>query len=406
MRINLLERIAAYLYGYARVSISGYTSRALTEIMRAQIDYWSLESTRVGVSFFVAQRNVKALKCATARIGCTVNVEEKYGAAATVIRYGARPGLVVGAFAFALILWASTFFIWDISVSGNKRLSERAIVESFEEYGVKYGAFIPSLDLDTLCHEYLINSDEIAWASVNLSGTRADIVVKERGDTPRGGESFISGNIVAAEDGQIVRFLVSSGRACVHIGDVVRKGEVLAEGVYDTERNGEITGHYEGMAAGVFYAQVLREYTVTVPLRESVKEYTGAEFSSKEYKFFTQGLKNFKKPFKNDGFYDTIVDNERVILFGFLKLPVFVTNTVMREYTLRETEYTPEQARERAEVRMMKKLSEELHGCELLSKKTDGTLTDGEYTLKCSVYCIAEIGREVETEYGTEDNPS
>ncbi|MBQ8697334.1 MAG: sporulation protein YqfD [Clostridia bacterium] len=89
-----------------------------------------------------------------------------------------------------------------------------------------------------------------------------------------------------------------------------------------------------------------------------------------------------------------------------MKLPIFVDTVVYREYTEEPYEYTEAQAAEVAEARMMKLLAEELRGCELLSKKSTGACEDGVYTLRCGVYCIADIAKEVEIQSGEKDGSS
>lgn len=403
MKGSLMERIANYIYGYVRVRIEGYTSRALTAIHRAGIDYRELSEKGDGIEFIMANRFKKALLRALSGLGCRVEISDQIGVLTTAYRYRHRPGIIVGAFVFAGVLWASTYFVWDISVEGNRRFSEGEIIASFEDLGLQYGTFIPSVDFDRICHDYLIASDDMAFVSVNMEGTVANIVVKERTDREAEWHTDSPSDVIAAEDGQIVSFAAWSGEAKIHLGQVVKKGDLLIAGTKDIEENGEVVGYDTVRSYGTVQAKVYREFTVEVPLKGTHKVYSGEEKREKQYKFFTKAVKTFGNSGNYDEFYDKIEASERVELFGVVKLPVFVDTVVYREYTEEPYEYTEAQAAKVAEAKMMKLLSEELYGCELLSKKSTGTLEGGVYTLKCGVYCITDIAKEVEIQSGEKD---
>ncbi|MCI8589915.1 MAG: sporulation protein YqfD [Clostridiales bacterium] len=403
MKVNLLERAANYLYGYCLMRVDGYAERALTAMMRSEINYWGLTRREETIFFYIPCREKRRLRAALADCRCRVEQMRICGAMNTVKRYKGRPGLIVGALIFASVLWASTYFVWDISVTGNKDLTEWQIIDSFAPYGVKYGAFIPSLDLDRLCHEYLIDSEEIGWVSVNLSGTCANIVVRERTDKGEVWQDSKPSNLIATEDGQITGFCVWSGESKVSIGQVVTKGEVLVSGVSDrVEMDGTVSGYTTDRSYGSVFAEVYREYTVEVPLHGQSQVYTGHEETEKHYRFFTQDLNFFGKTKNSFDTCDQIVDYEQVMLFDFLKLPIFVTTSVYKEYELVDYALEEEQAKQMAEAKMMKLLADELKDCELVSKINEGELVDDVYILTCKVYCIADIAKEMEIDYSVE----
>ena len=405
MKTSVVERIANYIYGYCTVKVSGYPERALSAMLESGINYWDLRREDDCIILSLPQRQLKSLKRLLGEHSCTIVQVVMRGAMSSAKRH-VRPGIIVGALIFCAVLWASTCFIWDISVSGNTSMTDWEVIDSFKEYGVKYGAFIPSLSFEKICIDYVTDSDDIAWASVNMSGTRADIVVRERNDGGGAWESDTPSNLIAAEDGQIRRFCVWSGEACIHLGDVVRKGDLLVSGINDivNKQSGEVLGYALDRSFGNVYAEVYREYTVDVPLEYEVKTYTGKEFTEKSYKFFTKGVKSFSNSRKIDGFYDKIENEDRVMLFDILKLPIFRTTCVYKEYKSEKTLLSEEQASELAEAKMMKLLSEELVGCELEKRTFNGNLENGVYTLKCSVYCIADIAKEVGIGNGAEDS--
>lgn len=404
MKTSAVEKIANYIYGYCTVRISGYAERALSALLVSGINYWGLYRDGDNIILSLPQRQYKSLVRVLQDNSCRVDAVITRGAATTAKNHF-RPGIIVGGLIFCAVLFFSTCFIWDISVTGNSAMTEWEIIESLDEYGVRYGAFIPSLDLDKICIDYVRNSDDISWFSVNMSGTCADIVVRERQDNDSAWHSDTPSNIIAAEDGQIKRFCVWSGESLIHIGQVVKKGDVLVSGVNDIINylTKEVYGYALDRSYGNIYAEVHRTYTVDIPLDHEVKTYTGRQFTEKNYKFFTKALKTFGNSGKKDGFYDKIESKDRVMLFDTLKLPIFRTVTVYKEYESEVIPISEEQASLLAEAKMMKMLASELAGCELENRTFSGEVKDGVYTLTCDVYCIADIAKEVEIYNGTEN---
>ena len=80
---------------------------------------------------------------------------------------------------FVGLVW-SKLFVWEIQVTGNETVSSARILNALAECGVEPGSFWPAYTCDTLRSQLLLKVPELAWATVQIYGSRAEVVVRER----------------------------------------------------------------------------------------------------------------------------------------------------------------------------------------------------------------------------------
>jgi len=115
-------------------------------------------------------------------IGCTV--ERLPGLPMLVHRYRHRPGILIGAVIFFIIIGISGRVVWDFEITGNKNVSDIEIIEALEGLGCSAGAFIDDIDFALLQNDCLIDAKELAWISVNMDGNLARVEVREKRTVP------------------------------------------------------------------------------------------------------------------------------------------------------------------------------------------------------------------------------
>ena len=161
----------------------------------------------------------------------------------------------------SVLLAASSFFVWDINVTGQEGLSEKEILKTLEGYGLYMGSYIPNINTARLENELVIDTDELSYASINLRGTVAEVVVRERKE--RDVENIsVPSNLVASCDGQIEAIEVRGGVPTVKKGQIVKKGQLLVSGVIDSRA----VGYRLVRARGEVYARISRSFTAEIPL--------------------------------------------------------------------------------------------------------------------------------------------
>ncbi|MGI6202690.1 MAG: sporulation protein YqfD [Eubacteriales bacterium] len=308
-------------------------------------------------------------------------------------RYRRRPGLFVGAVMYGVLLFVSSRFIWDIRVQGNDLVPDSEIIGLLGRLGCEVGTYSPAIDYDALCNRYLSISDNIAWISVNLSGTVAvvEVIEASQGRASAEDSRIVASNLVAERDGIVVSYSVGSGYPTVKPGAVVTKGSLLVSGVME---------HKDGSssltrARGAVYAKTRREFSAIVPLVREQKIAVETVGGRKYLKFFSSLIKISLNSGNYPESYDKIVDSRRIVLPGDIELPVFIITEWLVSYDTVPYTMTEEEAARLAWKEVAAFVESELADCELISSDIEeGIGDDGAYIVKCVFECIEDIASE------------
>ena len=170
----------------------------------------------------VRERDFPLVSAAAEKAGMTLTVERRSGLPQLLYRYRARVGVPVGLALAGLILWGLSGMLWEVTVTGNERLSTFEILDAMEALDVK--------DAEAGAQELL---PALSWIAVNIVGCKVTVEVREitQRESPEREGAF--SNIVAARDGVIVRADVLAGVGQPKIGEAVVKGDLLVSGVVE-----------------------------------------------------------------------------------------------------------------------------------------------------------------------------
>ena len=298
-----------------------------------------------------------------------------------------RPGLALGVALFFALNYLSSRVVWNITVTGNETMSEEIVVGILEECGFTYGTYIPSVDFDALHSRIMALYPEIAWISVNVSGTVADVQMREtkfgEKTTPKG----VYSNLIASEDGRIVELRVDGGYPICSPGDVVKKGQLLVSGVVPLRDGGS---RFSDPSGSVF-AEVERSVTVIADLTSEQKLYTGGERVDYSIKFFKKTLNLFSNGGKEYAGYDKIVNKTRITLFGSVPLPLWIEKTRRTEYVRVTSTRTYREALEDALSELRYETELLISNGELLRKTTEINAEEDRVSLTCRVLVLDNI---------------
>ncbi len=368
---------------------------ALDFLVRCDIPFHGVKSRGQTVSFrmyppyfreYAARRRDRRFAGETRR---------RLGFAAFCYRYRARVGLVIGALLGLLLFVFSSLFVWDVTVTGNETLSEREILAALEKEGLYLGAFIPSLDTELIEQRIALTVDGVSFISINLNGTVARTELRERIPNTEVVDRQTPSNLIASADGQIEAVEITGGVAKVRAGQIVKKGDLLASGVIESEALG---GCRTVRARGNVTARTTVSHSVTVARQRNEKLYTGTTHTVLKIKFFSKTVKLFG----NDSIWhdtcDRIEEERRIYLFGVIKLPIFVSRTTYAEYETRSVILSKAQALKEAEQALLALREGTLAEADILSIYTAHTCDDTSLTLTQRVECIIDIAEEVPVE--------
>ena len=316
-----------------------FPERVLNLCSARDLAFWDLEweSERV-FTCRLSRRDFARLRRAAEPLDCTLTVVRREGVPYFLSRFRHRQALVVGLVGWGLTLFLGTFFIWDFQVEGNETVPTETILRSLERNGVGLGSFGLSLDGEDLRNHVLLEIPELSWITVNVSGCRAHVQVRERVVKPDLLDENTPANVVARRAGLVLRVRAMNGVAAVLPGTAVTEGQLLISGVEDLETLGA------RMLAGMGRVEGRTWHTLTtcIPLTVQEKRYTGEERRLLSLTVGKQRVKFFSNSSVEGRKYDKMTHTETGSLLG-IPLPLRLTVETLRFY---ETESVSRSAAE------------------------------------------------------------
>ena len=278
------------------------------------------------------------VRCSDEQLHLLASAAEKVGAEVTLLKGNSltnaarqllrRPVLLLMT---AVMLFFSIFLptrILFVRVEGNSRIPAKKILESAENCGIVFGAKRSLVRSEQVKNRLLEQIPQLQWVGINTAGCTAGIYVREKTDPEEQPDQQQSvSSIVAAKDGIVLRFSVTSGTALCRVGQAVRAGQILISGYTD---NGLTVS--ASRANGEVQAMTSRSLQVVTPSPTNIR---GDECEKRHYYSIRLG-KNLIKLQKDSGISDDscakIYEEEYACLPGGFQLPVSLVRTTVISY--------------------------------------------------------------------------
>ncbi len=305
-------------------------------------------------------------------------------------KYKKRLGILAGAGVIIFFASFSSSHVWDIRVSGNKRVSEAQVEEELAAAGFYIGSRIGERDVDEIAGDVLLGSPNIAWMSINMRGNVAYVDIREKEQAERG-DTLTKANIVASADGIIEYAEVMRGSLVAFEGQSVREGDLLISGVSES-KNGEIRIE---RALGKVYAITNRSFFIKIPLEYEKKILSEPLCTKKTIKFFSKYINIFRKGGNLGSSCVKIEEEDSFSVFGLPALPISVISELSSSYELRRVRRSEKEASELAFFELEKLILSELSDADLLKKTVRTEIGEKEFLLWCDVICSENIAKSV-----------
>ena len=192
--------------------------------------------------------------------------------ALTVVGSGGAPRLrrallrravpAVCCLAAAVLLAWSKLFLWEIRVTGNETVPTARVLDALRECGVDSGTYWPSLTNDFVRSRLLLELPELAWAGMEIHGSAATVIVRERVPAPPLFDADAPTDLVASKSGFLTNLLVLRGAPQTARGAAVLEGETLISGAVGSRFSGTYLVH----AVGDAEAETYYELSARMPL--------------------------------------------------------------------------------------------------------------------------------------------
>ena len=396
-----MKRAMHYVRGTVTLTTQGlFPERLLNLCAQEGVPCWGVEWTDSHTLRLTTFRHkLPQLKQLAQRAGCEILVEGRKGLPDFLWRFRRRYAFLIGLALSLLAVCVLSRFVLTIEVTGNETVSTARILSQLRQEGVRPGVYGPGLDRKAVAQRVLIKLKELSWMSINLYGTRLEVVVREAVQSPEMVEDEGYYDVISQADGIITQVEPLAGEAAVAEGDTVAKGEVLISGLISIEPplySDQPVRYYQTHARGRVYARTWRTLEAVIPLSAQVKRYTGEERAVWSFQFLDLQFNFYKSSsIPGDG-YDKITTVHQLTLPGGRSLPMMLTAAQYRAYETETVSVDPEAAQTLLEDRLFFYLQEQIG--------EDGQVIDTSYTARVSedqlkvtltAECREEIGVEI-----------
>lgn len=228
----LLLRLWNYLRGYVIILVEGYFIEKFINICtRRQILLWDVRVQQDRkVRMRLSINGFKLLRPVARKAKCKVRLLKKVGLPFIFNRYRRRKAFFAGAVLFVISIYAMTSFIWSVDITGNKELQTTQLEQLLAKQGVRTGVLKYTVDTDRAVNGILLEMRDISWISINVSGTRVRVELRERKKVPEIVPNDVPCDIIAIKDGMIKQVIATQGIEAAGESDTVKKGQVLISG--------------------------------------------------------------------------------------------------------------------------------------------------------------------------------
>lgn len=404
----MIRSFIRWLQGYIRLCVAGYSpERFLNMCCFHNLFIWGLEPTEKGYEMYMSISDFRKLKPIIRKTHTKVTLEGRYGFPFFLARYRKRKLFFAGLFLCAVLLRAYSLFIWDIHFEGNERYPDTTLAEFLESEGVAPAMLRSRVDCPGIVKAIRKEYNDIVWVSASIDGSRLKIQVKENEDTfpekdasvvPDGGEEKPV-DLIASADGVVTKIVTRSGIPQVHVGDTVKKGDILVLGRVEVVNDSQevVSYQYHRSDADVF-ADTQMEYTDTLPLTYQEKVYDG----KKKYQPFirladwTVSVGSIKNKYEHS---ERVTEETQIRLGENFYLPLFYGMKSVKSYSLVERTYSEEEARRLLSLDF-KRFCEDLEekGVQIRENDVKIHLYEDSASASGTVYLNERITEEADTE--------
>lgn len=375
----MIQAIIRYIQGYVKIRVQGYSpERFLNLCCFHQIYIWGLTPCGNAYEMYMTLKGFRKLRPLVRKTHSKVVLVRRYGLPFFIYKRRRRKVFFLSVLLCMGLLWGYSGYIWDIHFEGNEKWTNQTLLEFLESKKVAPGMKKSQVDCAQIVKDIRQEYDDIVWVSASVDGSRLRIQVKENEDTFRPGseeeqpetsvenegtpnapspadvnqadgseEEKIPQDLIAAEDGVITSMITRSGVPQVHVGDAVKKGDILVSGRIEVLNDAaEVIGYQYQKSDADIYADTQMEYQDSIPLTYLEKQYEPKQKRSVWQLTLgscTISLGTEKNTFKH---WERYTEEHQLKLGENFYLPITYGHILVKSYQTAEKKYTEKQIQE------------------------------------------------------------
>lgn len=388
----MMRKLYDLARGTVKLRVSGpQPERILNFCAEHGIEFRSASPCRdFSMTFFAFSSDCPAIMSQNGKNGLEIELLAEKGGKKLVQNAKRRVALVVFTVVGVTLAAISSLFLWNIEIEGNDKLSDAQILRVLSDCGVDYGAFWPSLSSDEVRSYVVSVMPEIAWLSLNVRSSRAQIVVHERVDKPEIVNEKAPCDIIASKSGVIKRMSVLEGESAVSPGSAAAQGDVLVRGLMSSEMGDERYVH--SMAQVI--ADTWYEISAQTPLTEErkiKKGHTDTAFSlvigKKRINFFSDSRNKYTS-------CDKINKLKYISLGDVFTLPLGYAIERTTQYETKAVPIDEAKAVARMKAELRSELQRRIGNGHIASEEYSVSKTEGTLTVTLRAQCTENIAKE------------
>ena len=347
------------------------------------------------VCFEISPRNFKRLKPIARKTDVRLRITEKHGFPFWLI-LGRRRSLWAGALAFFLLIYLSSFYVWDISFDGNHRFTDEMLLHFMDTIPVQCGMRKKEISCGDLEKQIRNAFPEIGWVSAELTGTRLTVHVRENGILKAETGSDAPCELTAGSDGTVIKIIVRNGIVRVKAGDEVKTGDVLVSGklpIYDDSETLVKTNLVHADAE--VYAETTRTVTWKIPVVEEIRAGTGKKRMGVFFKFLDTEFCFLMPDLKKESSWELFMEESQLRFSKNFYLPVYGGILAAREYIPYEKVLTKSEVSDSADRYLneyMQNLTEK--GIQILGSDVKIERSESHWKIHGTLTVVEDIAKE------------
>lgn len=392
-----MERLTNLARGLVRIQIVGPSPEQLLNLCAMSgISFWSAKpEDEFTLQITIHKESLDQVQALAERVQCTLKVQGKKGAPFFLRRFRKRYTLLAGLVISMFALLCSSLFIWEFEVTGNETISSAQILNILEEEGVGIGTYWPSLVSDSIRSKVLVKIPELSWMTVNVRGSRAEVIVRERVLKPELVHDKEVTHVLAEKSGIVTEMRVYRGTPLVKPGDTVVSGDVL---VSATVRSA-LAPERNVRAMADVYARTWYEITSACPMETAVKQYSGKKKTKTALVIGDKRINFYLSGGIIEDSCDKIIKETKLALGDVFSLPVMLVQEQYEFYDTVASEVDLNSKRRDMEETLASHLAAEIGGSgEIVSTAFSAAEKNGLLYVTLRAECIEQIGAVIPME--------
>lgn len=385
-------RLRRFVTGWAVLEISGDgPERLLSAAAEAGVAFWDVSApVDFAMTVCVRHRDMAQMEALVRRLGLDCRTIRAGGWPLVWRALRLRKALLAALCVCVLALVGSRLFIWRVEIPYMAGVPESELRAALAECGVDVGVFWPGFSQDLTRNALLRRLPELRWATVNLRGGCAEVIVRPKREAPAVVPEGECADIVAARGGYITQVQALRGKALVKPGQTVIAGETLISG----EAVGRYASHGAVRAQGEVRARTWYELTAAAPIHARQTE-EGRCISTRWALEFGKKRINFYKGCSICPPSCAKMEEETVLAVpGVFSLPLRLVRE--RVYETRETSAADDTLTERMQGDLLQRLRASLDDeGEVLQTRFSHARRDGWMLVTLHAECSESIGTTV-----------